>query len=60
MCQQQNSVLKFKNISYVVGKTKKTILSNISGHVTSGQMLSIMGPSGKISLCIILYISIFI
>jgi ABC-type phosphate transport system ATPase subunit len=39
----------FKNVSFVVGSEKKglkKILDDVSGKVSSGQVLAILGPSG--------------
>eukprot|EP00538_Stauroneis_constricta_P011077 CAMPEP_0119551744 /NCGR_PEP_ID=MMETSP1352-20130426/4913_1 /TAXON_ID=265584 /ORGANISM="Stauroneis constricta, Strain CCMP1120" /LENGTH=649 /DNA_ID=CAMNT_0007597857 /DNA_START=239 /DNA_END=2188 /DNA_ORIENTATION=+ len=44
----ESSVLKFKDVNFVVGKNdkKKHILESVSGKVKHGRVLAIMGPSG--------------
>ncbi|KAL6305126.1 P-loop containing nucleoside triphosphate hydrolase protein [Sparassis latifolia] len=44
----EHHALVWKNVSFEVSKkgVKKTILSNLSGYVSSGEMIAIMGPSG--------------
>lgn len=41
------TVLEWREISYVTGKKKKCLLSRISGSLKSGEMLAIMGGSGE-------------
>jgi ABC-type multidrug transport system ATPase subunit len=44
----ESSVLRFKNVNFVVGKKdkQKNILTDVSGTVKWGHVLAIMGPSG--------------
>ncbi|CAB9505533.1 Putative white-brown complex homolog protein 30 [Seminavis robusta] len=44
----ESSVLRFKNVNFVAGKGKneKHILRDVSGRVSWGHVLAIMGPSG--------------
>lgn len=42
----ENFLITWKELSYRVNKSNKTILNNISGTLKSGQIMAIMGPSG--------------
>jgi ABC-type glutathione transport system ATPase component len=44
----ESSVLRFKDVNFVVGKgdKQKNILTDVSGTVKWGHVLAIMGPSG--------------
>ena len=48
MAPRNHSVFEFQDISYIVGtgKKQKQILFNVSGSVTDGSTLAILGPSG--------------
>eukprot|EP00526_Cylindrotheca_closterium_P007562 CAMPEP_0113613900 /NCGR_PEP_ID=MMETSP0017_2-20120614/6882_1 /TAXON_ID=2856 /ORGANISM="Cylindrotheca closterium" /LENGTH=680 /DNA_ID=CAMNT_0000523037 /DNA_START=27 /DNA_END=2069 /DNA_ORIENTATION=- /assembly_acc=CAM_ASM_000147 len=45
---RNHSVFEFRDISYIVGKGKKQkkIITNVSGTVSAGSTLAILGPSG--------------
>ena len=42
--------LTWKNLSYIVGGGKITLLKDIDGKVHPGEMVALMGPSGKLFL----------
>ena len=44
---QRGSSLSFENIDVVVNEREKKILHSVTGSVKPGEMLAIMGPSGK-------------
>ncbi|CAJ1945545.1 unnamed protein product [Cylindrotheca closterium] len=48
MAPRDHSVFEFRDISYIVGKRKKQkqILTNVSGRVSDGSTVAILGPSG--------------
>jgi len=62
MAPRDHSVFEFRNINYIVGKGKKQkqILTNVSGRISDGSTLAILGPSGagKTSLLMALSLGI--
>ncbi|CAJ1945546.1 unnamed protein product [Cylindrotheca closterium] len=62
MAPRDHSVFEFRNINYIVGegKAQKPILTNVSGRVSDGSTVAILGPSGagKTSLLMALSLGI--